>query len=104
VCSSFLVRGAPAFCRDRALRLRIHCRESARSLPTHRSSAASIHSTFTSRSACSARSAQAAAATYTGASAPLVHSSLLGVSLVCHYQSPAAISELIRDAAAEETP
>jgi hypothetical protein len=80
---SFLVCRASTFRRDRALRLWIHRRKSARCLAdvarTARFVVAPAHSTaFNSDSA---------------APAPLVDPFVLVVPLVCHYRSPAAIFE-----------
>jgi len=89
VGSSFLVRGASAFRCDCALRLRIHCRESARSLATYASGVAGINTAIIPVSAdVSIVAAKGAAACASGSvvpSAPLVHSVLLVDRLVCHY-------------------
>jgi hypothetical protein len=76
VRGSFLVGGAPTLGSDCALRLGIHCRESAGSLST--------------RTACTTfRSALSSVHRATSASIissdPLVHHVLSVVSLVCHY-------------------
>jgi len=90
---SFLVRRASTFRCDRSLGLRVHRRKPARCLAdvarTARFVAAPAHS--------------AASIPDSAASAPLVHSFILVVVLVCHYRSPAAIFEL-NDAATGRTP
>jgi len=85
VGGSFLVRRASAFRGDRALGLRIHRRKSTRCLsdgPDIAQFPATVSSSF------------AGSFAYSADSAPLVQSSALVVSLVCHYPSPAAIFEL----------
>jgi hypothetical protein len=82
---SFLVRGAATLCRDCALRLRIHCRESAWCLATDATGAARVRCLIISTSAH--RASVSAHRSARPPSAPLVHSALLGVRLVCHYPS-----------------
>jgi hypothetical protein len=93
VRGSFLVRRSSTLRRDRALRLRVHCRKSAGSL-------ADVAGTtrFSSTVVAPARSTASSSA-----SASLVHSFVLVVAFVCHYRSPAAIFEF-NDAAAGRTP
>src|SRR5207248_3866434 len=120
VRGSFLVSGASALCRDRALRLRIHRREPAWCLATDTSRVSRFHSAVRSpsreRSAVTLDVAYAPChdATVSGhcaggtcfhsccaaaTSAPLVHSVSPVISIVCHYRSPAAISSLVAAAA-----
>ena len=93
VRGSFLVRRASAFRGDRALRLRIHRRKSARCLTS-----VARAPRFSSSVAAPAHSSSASPA-----SAPLVHPLILVVAIVCHYRSPAAIFEF-NDAAAGRAP
>jgi hypothetical protein len=79
---SFLVCRSSAFRRDRALRLRVHRRKSARCL---------ADVARTTRFSIVVAPAHSAASTSAAASAPLVDPFVLVVTLVCHYRSPAAI-------------
>jgi len=92
VRGSFLVGGAPTFRRDCALRLRIHCRESAGSLATHTACIACLRSALSSRPA----DRSTASASYSAAAnASVFHPVPFVVCLVCHYRSPAAIFEFV---------
>ena len=84
VSRSFLVCCAPTLGGDCALRLRIHCRESARRLTTDTASASRFRSAVVSVTARSA----AASASRSIVSASLVHSFPLVVGLVRHYRPP----------------
>jgi hypothetical protein len=96
VRGSFLVGGTPTLGSDRALRLGIHRRESARSLSTRAARIPRLHSAVSSRAAYGgAISAPRSVA----ASASLVHHIPVVVGLVCHYPSPPQIFELARAAA-----
>jgi hypothetical protein len=87
VRGSFLVGGAPTFRRDCPLRLRIHRRESAGSLPTHTAGIPCLHSALSSRPA---NRSTASASHSAAAHASFVHPVPFVVGLVCHYPSPAA--------------
>jgi hypothetical protein len=86
VGSSFLVRGTTAFRGDSTLRLRIHRRESTRRFPDGPAIARFCVAVVQSFARSFIDSAH---------SASLVQPVALGVSLVCHYPSPAAIFELM---------
>ena len=98
VGSAFLVSGASTFGGNRALRLRIHRRESTRSFSAHATTAACIRSavvpTSVIRASAPRQCAVVSHGTVGAASAPLVHSFPLVVSLICHYPSPAANSSV----------
>ncbi len=89
---SFLVRRASTFRRDRALCLWVHRRKSAGCL------ADVARATKFSSTVVAPAHSTASTSDY-ATSAPLVHSFLLVVPLVCHYRSPAAIFE-VNDTAA----
>ena len=95
---SLLVCCASTFRRDRALRLRVHRRKSARCLAN-----VARATRFCSAVVAPAHSTASTATSDSSASAPLVHPLILVVPLVCHYRSPAAIFEL-NDAAAGRAP
>jgi hypothetical protein len=101
VRGSFLVGGAPTFRRDCALRLRIHRRESAWSLPTHTAGIPCLHSALSSRPA---NRSTASASHSAIAHASLVHPVPFVVGLVCHYPSPAANFEFVSHGPVEIRP